>query len=201
MSAWRGLANVHVAVGAATSQAVSQGSGSPLQTVNYTYDLMGNKTSQTVDNPGAEGPSGWWRLTQASGTTVTDTSGTGNTATATPGVTWSGSGAVLPGQDGQDITTRGPVVDTTGSFSVSAWVNMAGSTGNNQAVASQDGNSVGGFYLGFDNSNGHWKFSRPEQDENNPPNSATANSGSSAQTGTWTFLTGVFNANTGTVQL
>ncbi len=184
-----------------TTQAVSQGGGPAIQTTSYTYDLMGNKTSQAVDDPGAEGPVGWWKLTQSSGTTVTDTSGTGNLATATSGVTWSGSGAQLPGQDGTDITTRGPVVDTTGSFSVSAWVNMAGSTGNNQSVVSQDGRSVGGFLLGYDDSSGHWDFSRPEEDENDPPDWASASSGSSAQTGTWTFLTGVFNAGTGAVQL
>ena len=73
---------------------------------------------QTIHDPGAEGPAAWWTLTQTSGTTVSDTSGTGNPATATSGVTWTGSGAELPGSDGQEITTRGPVVDTTGSFSV-----------------------------------------------------------------------------------
>ena len=31
---------------------------------------MGNKTSQTLTDPGAGGPAGWWPLTQTSGTTV-----------------------------------------------------------------------------------------------------------------------------------
>ena len=38
------------------TRAVSQGSGSPLQTTSYTYDLMGNKTSQTGDRPGRGRP-------------------------------------------------------------------------------------------------------------------------------------------------
>ncbi|HEY7814119.1 MAG TPA: LamG-like jellyroll fold domain-containing protein, partial [Nakamurella sp.] len=183
------------------TRAVSVGSGSAVQSTSYTYDLMGNTTSQTLSNPGAGGPAGWWTLTQTSGTTVTDASGSGNTATATSGVTWSGSGAQLPGQDGQDITTSRPVVDTTGSFSVSAWVNMAGSTGNNQAFVSQDGNSIGGFMLGYDIGTGKWEFTRPEQDSNSPSAYATAWSPGSAQTGTWTLLTGVFNAGTRAVQL
>ena len=183
------------------TQNVSQGSGSPIQSTSYTYDPMGNKTSETVQDPGAEGPAAWWTLTQTSGTTVADTSGTGNQATTTGGVTWTGSAAKLSGQGGQEIKTRGPVVDTAGSFSVSAWVDMAAKTGNDEDVVSQDAGSVSGFYLKYNSATGTWQFTRPEEDENNPPGWATADSGSSAQTGGWTFLTGVFNANTGAVQL
>ena len=182
------------------NQNVSQGSNAPIQSTSYTYDPMGDKTSETVQDPGAEGPAAWWTLTQSSGTNVTDTSGTGNSATAS-GVTWTGSGAQLTGQGGQDLTTRGPVVDTTGSFSVSAWVKMAAKTGNDEDVVSQDAGSVAGFYLKYNSATGTWQFTRPEQDEDNPSGWATADSGSSAQTGTWTFLTGVFNVNTGAVQL
>ena len=106
------------------TQATSQGSGSPLQTTSYTYDLMGNKTSQKVTDPGAEGPAGWWPLNETSGTTAYDVSQSSNVATAS-GVTWTGDGARFTGQAGQVITTRGPMLDTTGSFTVSAWVNLA----------------------------------------------------------------------------
>ena len=183
------------------THAVSQGSGTAVQSTSYTYDPMGDKTSETVQDPGAEGPAAWWDLTQTSGTTVADTSGTGNQATATGGVTWTGGGAQLSGQGGQVIKTRGPVVDTTGSFTVSAWVDMTAKTGNDEDIASQDAHSVAGFYLKYNATTKTWQFTRPEEDENNPPDWATADSGSTAQTGTWTFLTGVFNANTGAVQL
>ncbi len=76
---------------------VSQGSGPSAQSTSYTYDPMGNETSQTLSDPGAGGPAGWWTLTQSSGTTVSDTSGSGNLATAS-GVTWTGSGAKLTGR-------------------------------------------------------------------------------------------------------
>ena len=60
---------------------------------------------------------------------------------------------------------------------------------------------MAGFYLKYNSANGHWQFTRPEADVSNPSNWATADSGSNAQTGTWTFLTGVYNAGTGAVQL
>ena len=181
------------------TQAVAQGSGQAVQSTSYTYDPMGVKTSETVGDPGAGGPAGWWKLTQGSGTTVADSSGTGNTATAS-GATWTGSGAQLSGQAGQEITTRGPVVDTTGSFTVSAWVNLAAVTGSDENVLSQDAHSMSGFYLGINGGSNSWGFARPEEDTNDPPDWAAAGS-VTAQTGTWTFLTGVYNANTGAVQL
>jgi len=196
----RGTSYVYDGDGHILTQNVSQGGNAPIQATSYTYDPMGNKTSQTVDEPGAGGPAAWWTLTQASGTTVADTSGTGNLANAS-GVTWSGSAAVLSGTAGQRLVTRGPVVDTTGSFTVSAWVKMAAKTGNDEDVASQDAGSVAGFYLKYNSASGTWQFTRPEQDQNNPSGWATADSGSSAQTGALTFLTGVFNVNTGAVQL
>jgi RHS repeat-associated protein len=176
------------------------GSGSVLQSAFYTYDPMGNKTSQALDDPGAGGPSGWWKLNQTSGTTVTDTSGTGNLGTAS-GVTWSGGVATLSGADGHQITTRGPVVDTTGSFTVTAWVNMAAHTGSNEIAVSQDANALSGFYLGYSSDTGTWQFVRPEQDINDAPVWPTADSGVSAHTGTLTFLAGVYDANTGDMQV
>ena len=181
------------------TQAVAQGSGQAVQSTSYTYDPMGIKTSETVGDPGAGGPAGWWKLTQGSGTTVPDSSGTGNTATAS-GTTWTGSGAQLSGAAGQEVTTRGPVVDTTGSFTVSAWVNLAAVNGADESVVSQDGKSMSGFYLGISGGSNSWGFARPEEDQNDPPDWAVASSGT-AQAGTWTFLTGVYNANTGAVQL
>ena len=183
------------------TQNVSQGSNSPIQSTSYTYDAMGNKTSETVQDPVAEGPAAWWTLTQGSGTTVADTSGTGNSATASSGVTWTGGGAKFTGKSGPVITTRGPVVDTTGSFSVSAWVNMAGYTGSDQVVVSQDAGSVAGFYLGYDPGYGSWAFELPEADENDPTTWAQAADSASAQTNTWVFLTAVYDVNTAKAQL
>ena len=160
------------------TQAVSQGSGSPIQSTSYTYDPMGNTTSQTVSDPGAERPG---RLVAADPDLRHHRDGRlrhrehwRRRRRGSPGPA---AGRELPGQAGQQITTSGPVLDTTGSFTVSAWVNLAGSTGNDQSVVAQDGDRSSGFYLGFDSGTGNWKFTRPEQDENSPPDWATADSG------------------------
>jgi YD repeat-containing protein len=155
--------------------------------------------STAARSPGAKGPAGWWTLTQSSGTTVPDSSGHGNVATAS-GVTWTSSGAKFTGGAGQKITTSGPVVDTTSSFSVSAWVNLTAITGNDEEVMTQDAGSVAGFYLQINGGDNHWSFSLPHEDENGPPDWSGAGSGP-AQTGTWTFLAGVYNASTHTAQL
>src|SRR5207237_196890 len=97
------------------------------RTASYTYDAMGNKLAQSVNMDGAGHPVGWYPLTQTSGSTVIDSSGTGNTANAS-GVTWTGSSASFAGAAGQQIATNGPVLDTTQNFTVSAWVNAAAFT-------------------------------------------------------------------------
>ena len=51
------------------------------QVTSYTYDPMGNETSQSVQTDGAGHPTGWWTLSQTSGTTVQDSSGTGTPRT------------------------------------------------------------------------------------------------------------------------
>jgi RHS repeat-associated protein len=130
---------------------------------------------------------------------VPDVVSGGQPATAS-GVTWTGSGAQLTGQPGQKITTAGPAVDTTGSFSVSAWVNLTAVTGSDEQVISQDAGSMSGFYLGINGGSSNWGFARPQEDQNDPPDWAVS-AGPTAHTGTWTFLTGVFNASAGTVQL
>ena len=43
-----------------TSQSFAQGSNSAIQTTSYTYDAMGDKKTETLTDPGAEGPVGWW---------------------------------------------------------------------------------------------------------------------------------------------
>ena len=59
---------------------------------------------------------------------------------------------------------------------------------------------MSGFYLGIYSGSRSWTFARPEADQSNPP-WAIASSSASAKASSWTFLTGVYNANTGAVQL
>ena len=169
------------------------------QQTSYTYDPAGNMLSQSVTDPGAGGPAAWFPLTQSSGTAVADSAAGGQPATAT-GVTWSGSAAQFAGTPGQQVATSGPAVDTTGSFTVAAWVNMA-DTSSDQTVVSQAAGTDSGFYLTYNAGAGEWEFTRPATDTTDPSSWAGASSGSAAAAGTWTFLTGTYDANTGALAL
>ncbi|HEY7811741.1 MAG TPA: LamG-like jellyroll fold domain-containing protein, partial [Nakamurella sp.] len=169
------------------------------QATSYTYDPAGNVLSQSVTDPGAGGPAAWYSLSQSSGTAVPDSVSGGQPATAS-GVTWAGGAATFSGTAGSQVATSGPVVDTTGSFTVSAWVNLAGNTSSNQTVVSQDASTDSGFYLKYFPGSGGWLFMRPFTDTTDP-SSANAFSAGPAVTGTWTFLTGTYDANTGAMTL
>ena len=195
-------------------------SSTPVRSTSYAYDPMGNMTSQSqAVQGGGNLPTAWWPLNQTSGNTVTDTTGTGHNGTASS-VSWSGGAAQL---SGGTITTRGPVLDTTGSFTVSAWVNPSSPlvNGTNETAVSQDpppaaasnnpfqpptyGNS--GFTLGITSSSSrlgfgtnNWTFSRPLS-TTTAPSYATASSSATVTTGTWAHLVGVYDASSGSMTL
>jgi Concanavalin A-like lectin/glucanases superfamily/OSK domain len=145
-------------------------------------------------------PNDWWRLREGSGTTAYD-SGGNNNATLT-GATWNTSGPDIgiPAFNGTTgyAATSGPVVNTTGSFTVSAWVKLS-STAHNAVVAAQDGTNNSGFYLGYFSNGGQWAFYFL--------NSDTVNSGWQASitaagaTTNWTHLVGVYDATAKTAYL
>ena len=175
----------------------TDGSGAT-RTTTATYDPMGNPTSQTVYGDGAGHPVGWWRLNQTSGTTVTDSSGTGNTATAS-GVTWANGAASFAGTSGQQVATNGPVLNTAGTFTVSAWANLANTNGW-ASTLSQDGNQTSGFYLQYDQADNAWAFSKTLTDTTNPAGVRAHGIGAPALN-TWTHLVGVFDSSTGAMSL
>jgi YD repeat-containing protein len=176
----------------------SDGSGAT-QVTSATYDPMGNLTSHSLYSDGAGHPAGWWRLNQTSGTMVPDASGTGNTASASSNVTWSGGAASFPGASGQQIATNGPVLDTTTSFSVSAWVNLAVATGW-QTVVGQDGKVNSGFNLQLDSTTGRWNLAHNNTDATGTA-IVRAESSAAATTGVWTHLAGTYNTTTGAMDL
>jgi RHS repeat-associated protein len=173
----------------------------------YTYDPMGNMTSETVhDDNTSLIPSGWWPLNAPAGTPsgsssesyAPDQSGNGNTGIFSAGASWaSGGGVALDGNTGA-VTTSGPAVSTTSSFTVSAWVNVNTMPTGNWAVAAQDGSNVSGFALGYWSGSG-WTFRFANSDVQNA--SFTSTTGPAAQPGTWTHLVGVYNAVTNTGSL
>jgi hypothetical protein len=119
--------------------------------------------------------------------------GTGNFAAGKVG-----QAAALSGQAGDYFATPARIVDTTKSFSVSAWVNAADLNGQ-RAVLSQDGDQTSGFALQY-LSTGKWAFSLSGSDVANPiVTSAVSTATPSA--GTWAHLTGVYDASAHTAAL
>ena len=176
------------------AQTVSSPAGS--QATGYTYDAQGDTTSSTIYEASAGQAAAVWPLNQASGTSVPDTSGSGNTGTAS-NVTWSGGAASFDGADSQ-ITTGGPVLDTAASWTVSGWANMAATSSNYQTVVAQANTPSGGdIWLGYDPGLQAWALETNDIGiDQSVFNTAAAPAGS-AQTGAWAFLTGTFDAGTG----
>jgi hypothetical protein len=106
---------------------------------------------------------GAWSLDENQGTTAADSGPNGKDLTLTEGTSWTpgvrGSGLKFNGQ-GQYAETSGPVVDTTGDYTVSAWVSLDAIPGNYATAVSQDGRRIENpFYLQY--GQGAFAFSTP----------------------------------------
>ncbi|GAA1608936.1 hypothetical protein GCM10009828_040790 [Actinoplanes couchii] len=147
-------------------------------------------------------PVGHWPLDDPAGTVAADVSGNGHDATVrgakadgrVPHVTaFAGDGATT------EASTGAPVLNTDGSFTVSAWVSMY-STGVPGVVASQDGETRSAFYLMYQKSTGRWEFTVPSAD-GTEVTWLTARSASAPVLKRWTHLTGVYEAPTRQLRL
>lgn len=104
--------------------------------------------------------------------------------------------------NGVDATTSGPIVDTTHSFTVGAWVRLPASPTRDMDIVSQDGANNTGAALQYNAASGLWSFTM----------AVTDSSGGSTQMisalsqfdpiqNEWTHLVGTYNAKTGTATL
>ncbi|MGW2696099.1 LamG-like jellyroll fold domain-containing protein [Streptomyces sp. NPDC001296] len=172
-------------------------------TTSSTYDPMGNLTSQSVHEDGASHPNAWWRLDQTSGSSVSDNSGNGNTATAGSGVTWSDGAAHFNGSTsgaGSVVATNGPVLNTASSYTVSAWVNLS-DTSTYRTFVAQGGTNRASFYLQYSPPNNSFRLHAASQDLASPSAFYDAVAPAPAALNTWTHLVGEFDAGTGALKL
>ncbi|MEV4051999.1 LamG-like jellyroll fold domain-containing protein [Amycolatopsis sp. NPDC049688] len=148
---------------------------------------------QVAHPAGQHDPVGAWKFDEGSGTVAHDSAGP-HDATLTGAAAWvsgtSGTALQLDGSS-QYAATGGPVVDTTGNFSVSAWVRLD-RTGSWATAVSQDGNPSSGFYLQYSAADDRLAFST---------SSGRALSDTAPQPGRWYHLTGVHDADAGTYVL
>jgi hypothetical protein len=134
-------------------------------------------------------------------TTYQDTSGGGHTLDGTDievveGHT--GQGAGFNGST-STATTSGPVLDTSGDFTVAAWARLDrdGGTAN---LISQDGTYVSPFYFGYSGGERRWAFRVTSQDASGY-SWTTLYADTPVQFGEWTHLAAVYRAAGGTVHL
>lgn len=147
-----------------------------------------------------------WQLGEESGTSTVD---------AVTGVsgTLSGAAAFGPGKSGNGVVLAGGVVtaplavDTSRSFTVSAWVNLASKCTERKCkltAVSGDGERSSRFSLGFLRDRDHvgnWAFEVTESDTDAAPVTVPAVSSEVEEIGVWTHLVGVYDAENGQARL
>ncbi|MEZ0116039.1 hypothetical protein ABH920_010082, partial [Catenulispora sp. EB89] len=107
------------------------------------------------------------------------------------------NGAAVFDGSGGNAATKGNVLDSTQSFSISAWVNAANLGTTHQVAVVQQGANVGALYLQYSGST--WEFTREDADINGSTGQS-AFSNSPATTG-WTHLVGTWDSTSGTMIL
>ncbi|MFK0068751.1 LamG domain-containing protein [Streptomyces sp. NPDC091046] len=142
-----------------------------------------------------------WNLADEAGDSdAHDESGTFSAGTG-PGVTFGVEGpggkadaaARLDGTSGAYLDAGETVIDTSQSFSVSAWVRPT-ALDKDMTVVSQDGTGEPGFTLGYDAAAGTWAFSLPSTDVQALGKWKAVATGVTPVKGQWMLLTGVYDA-------
>jgi RHS repeat-associated protein len=176
-------------------------------TVGYreaAYDPAGREVATTEYTTSRSAPVARWKLDENEGTTAADAAGNSAARLSDSGVQWStdsppsrpdlhGSVSLAGGR----LATTGPAVDTTRSFTVSAWVRMDEAQ-SNQIAVSQDGTRYPAFGLGYDSEANAWQMSMCAADR---PECVAPLSQGHAALDTWTHLAGVYDADAKTINL
>lgn len=141
---------------------------------------------------------GHWTFDEASGTVAADAGGR-LPATLKGGATWIGGRNRAAGWfDGTSgyAETAGPALHTEQSFSVSAWVYLAGGVTTDRVVLGQDGAQVSAFRLGYDAAARRWSVVVPTGDR-----PVVLTSTEAAGPADWSHLTVTYEANNGELRL
>ncbi len=148
---------------------------------------------------------GYWKFDEGSGTTASDSSGSGYTGTLQSGATWSngqvGSHALrVTGANNSYVDISQAVVNTAASFSVAAWVKVTAVTGAYQTFVSLDGSQVSAFFLQLRGDTGLFAFTRLSSDSTSASTSVAAAS-VPPLVDVWYHLAGVYDSSAQTISL
>jgi hypothetical protein len=154
----------------------------------------------------SEGCRALWTFDQDGGFTAIDSSGNGFNATlAGLHAIWTKDarvgGGALKLSESSYAEAAGPVVDTSRSFTVAAWVKLSAIDKINcQTVVGIDGTNVSGFFLQLNHTAGDcFTFTRLNKDQDLPPIIAKARF--APKLNTWYFLVGMYDAGAGMISL
>lgn len=145
--------------------------------------------STTAASASTHQAQGWWKLNETSGATAADAASPAHplSKAGSGTVGWADGGATFSNAYLQASTK---VVDTSKSFTVSAWAKLADTNGFH-TIVSQDGGTVSGFHLRFDWSKQRWVFLRHAADSGGSER-IYAESAAAVQLNTWVHLVGVY---------
>ncbi|MCT9075020.1 LamG-like jellyroll fold domain-containing protein [Streptomyces fulvoviolaceus] len=152
-------------------------------------------------------PVAGWTLGDAKGSTKAAGSNDTPDATAGSGVAFGEGGplgstdtaASFDGTESAYLDSGAPAVDTSKTFSVSAWVMLPSLPTESVTVVSQDGTAQPGFELGYDIDSASWTFRTPVSDMDSLGTWKV--SGAAAVATSWTHLIGVYDAELGKMML
>ncbi|MFI9331279.1 LamG-like jellyroll fold domain-containing protein [Kitasatospora sp. NPDC052868] len=99
----------------------------------------------------------------------------------------------VPGAAGSMASTDKPVLDTGGSYSVSAWAYLQ-PTGEYSTVVAQSGSTVSSFYLQYSKAFNAWTFVSPAVDSTSPGTYPAAYASTPPAFNRWTHLVGTYDA-------
>ncbi|MFI8487526.1 LamG-like jellyroll fold domain-containing protein [Streptomyces rubrogriseus] len=196
-------APISVAKGAATTVSITPNQAGENTIQVWGYDAAAHSSLTGYYSflvKGAEKPSGLWHLDN----TLTDSTTATQHPLTSSGAAWdararSGTGAARLNGTNAYLATSGAVLDTTKSFTVSAWARLE-KKDVNYTVLSQAGTNASGFQLYYSTYSDAWIFNRHQTDVVNPV--ITRSFGTKPPVlNAWTHLAGVYDAAANTIQL
>jgi len=147
----------------------------------------------------------YWKFDEGSGHSAADASGHGNTVTLGDAASW-GDGRIgahslnLTGAGGSEAEVSKPVVDTTQSYTVAAWVKVHKVAGF-QTFVGIDGAKVSGFFLQLRDDSKRFTFAILPKDDPEPNTPVQAVGKDLPEAERWYHLVGVYDAEAHTSAL
>ncbi|MFI7150159.1 LamG-like jellyroll fold domain-containing protein [Nonomuraea sp. NPDC050022] len=143
-------------------------------------------------------PNGHWKLDGYAEPAVVDDSRNAHHGTFTKGpAKWApgrhGDALWLDGATGYVSTEGGSTVDTSKSFSVSAWVKLDRLDTDWRTAVSQSGSTISGFFLQYNPNVKKWHFVLPATNADTAARDVAESAGP-AVAGRWTHLVGMYDA-------